>query len=68
VPSTTTPFTLPRSPHQSIPAEVPAALRSAIENVLAELSVPATVAGTVLIADQTGAVIFKVTITAEWQQ
>ncbi len=68
VPVTTTPFTLPRSPQDAIPAAVPAALRGAIENVFAELSVPASVAGTVQLADQSGGVIFKVTIAAGWQQ
>jgi hypothetical protein len=68
IPVTTTPFTLPRSPHDAIPAAVPAALRSAIENVFAELSAPASVAGTVQLADQSGGVIFKVSIAAEWQQ
>jgi hypothetical protein len=68
IPVTITPFTPPRSPHDAIPAAVPAALRSAIENVFAELSVPASVAGTVQLADQSGGVIFKVSIAAEWQQ
>jgi hypothetical protein len=68
IPVTTTPFTLPKSPHDAIPAGVPAALRSAIDNVFAELSVPASVAGTVQLADQSGGVIFKVTLAAEWQQ
>src|SRR5579863_2780003 len=68
IPVTTTPFALPRSPHDAIPAAVPAALRSAIENVFAELSVPASVAGQVQLADQSGGVIFKVTIATEWQQ
>jgi hypothetical protein len=68
IPVTTTPFSLPRSPHDAIPAAVPAALRSAIEDVFGELSVPASVAGTVQIADQSNGVIFKVTFAAQWQQ
>jgi hypothetical protein len=67
IPPTKAPFPVPRSPREAIPAAVPTALRSAIENVFAGLGVPASIAGTVQITDQTGGVILKVTISAGWQ-
>ena len=67
IPPTKAPFAVPGNPRQAVPAFVPAALRSAIGRVLGELSVPASVAGTVQITDQTGSTVILVDISAEWQ-